>query len=337
MPTTNQRRFAGLCITWDASALSVDPFAPVMPLDGVEPDREAGNSAPTTLHVRASAAAEPLANPAEQGAIPVLFHGKTRCFLDHGALVLWDGASRLRISPDGHLIEAEVHDSSLEHVFHFSSVSVMMALLLALRHHGLFHLHASACTWPDGQTWVIPGESSSGKSTLALAAFASGARWISDDALLLRVTAGTGTIELAGWARLIRLTTRTADAFPALRPLLTPCPAGSARDFELDPRAAFPGLGSALARPPITLIFPRIAEASTSRITPLDNAEAFGRALHACAWVASEHVPRRTEQLDALARLIAGARAFELHASARVLHDPRGAIDELRALLATPA
>jgi len=329
----NTRCFADLRIEWDIGNLPVDPFAPVLPLallESREPDARA-TSAAADLVIVARLTPAPAPSPAAEGALPVIFHGKTRCFLADAELVLWDGASTLRISSDGRRIDAAVHASSLERVFHFSSVTVMMALLLALRHRGLFHLHAAAAQWPDGETWVIPGESNSGKSTLALAAFSAGARWLSDDALLLRAV--DRDVEIVGWARMIRMTAVTADAFPALRPLLTACPPGSARDFEVDPRAAFAGRGQQCVRPPVTLLYPSIASLEHSHVTPLDDAEAFGRTLHACAWVASEHLPRRQEQLDLLARLIDRARAFELHVGTRLLQDPAAAVDEIRQLV----
>lgn len=330
-PTPHSCRFAGLRIDWSTGDLPLDPFAPVMPLALEESHAANLTSAQPDLILTAAARSEPAPSPAAHGATAAIFHGKTTCFVDGDTLVLWDGASTLRIAPDGRRIEASVHASSLANAFHFSSVGVMMALLLALRRHGLYHLHAAAATWPDGETWVIPGESGSGKSTLALAAFASGARFLSDDALLLR--RHERGVELVGWARHVRMTSRTSDAYPELRPLLTPCPAGSAREVEVDPRAAFPGQGLASALPPFTLLFPSIADGEQSRVVPLDRAEAFGRALHACAWVASEHLPGSAEQLELLARLVDGAQTFALHAGSRVLSHPHAAIAELRALV----
>jgi hypothetical protein len=191
----------------------------------------------------------------------------------------------------------------------------------------LTELPAGAC-WPDGETWLVPAESGGGKSTLALALFAAGARWLSDDALLL---CARGTeVEAIGWARMIRMTSRTATAFPALAPLLTRCPEGSARDFEIDPRSAFPALGQASASSPLTLLFPHNAGTASSTVVPLYRAEAFGRVLHACAWVAAEHLPGRQQQLDLLARLVDRARAFEVAVGSRILTDPSAAVAELQ-------
>jgi hypothetical protein len=56
--------------------------------------------------------------------------------------------------------------------------------------------------------------------------------------------------------------------------------------------------------------------------------------LHACAWVASEHVPRRDEQLDVLRRLVAQSRAYELAAGTGLLRDPVAEVGVIRELLA---
>ncbi len=325
-----RRRFAGLDIAWDASALPFDPFESALPLQLTPEDAQLayGTGASTAdLVIRATLATAPAPSPELRGAQAMLFHGTTRCFATGDGLVLWDGASTLRICRDGRQIDAQVHSSSLERAFHFSSVTVMMTLLLALRHHGLFHLHAAAARGPDGRTWLVPGESGSGKSTLALAAFGAGAQWLSDDALLLRTV--DGALEVVGWARMMRMTSLTATAFPALHSLLERCPQGSAREWEVDPRRAFVGRGLTQARAPFTLLFPRITERGVSSIAALDRAEAFGRILHACAWVASEHVPRRQEQLDALTRLIDGAPAFDLALGTDLLREPGAAIAEI--------
>ncbi len=327
-------RFGELEIEWDADALAVDPIAPVLPLllnAREEQDTALLSTRAADLSIHCTLLRAPDTSPADSGATALLYHGPTQCFVtDHG-LVLWDGASTLRILDEGRRIQIDVHPSSIDRPFKFTTATVMMTLLLALRYHGYFHLHASAAQFPDGQTWVVPGESGVGKSTLALAMFSAGARWLSDDALLLR--AAGGEVEIIGWARKIRLTAQTANAYPALRSLCVACPAESLRDFEVDPRAAFEGRGLRATTSQPTLIFPLIADAQDSSAITLNRAEAFGRLLHACAWVANDRIPGRAAQLDLLARLVDGARAFEVSVGPRILTEPLAAVAELRALL----
>jgi hypothetical protein len=328
----NHRRFGELTIAWECRDLSFDVVAAALPLELPTLDEHhAPGSA--TITVRAWSVPEPIEDPTARGATPLLFHVGTRCSFDPSGFFLWDGASRVRVARGGALIEAEVHERSFErsHAY-FASVTMMMALQMALRAHGYFHVHACGATWPDGERWLLPAESDAGKSTLALSVCSSGATFLSDDALVLR-RVGVD-VEALGWLRPMRMTRATAAAFPGLMALATPCPAGSARDFEVDPRVAFPGRGIAAMPSPFTLLFPRIADQEVSSVRALDRAEAFGRLLHACAWVASEHVPRRDEQLDVLRRLVAQSRADELAAGTGLLRDPVAEVGVLRELLA---
>jgi hypothetical protein len=341
-----RRDLAGLRLTWEIGNLPVDPFEPAMPIRleaadlGPESSPESTSAPPAArdddrtapapdIAIRASMAPEPLPSPAQRGGVYVLYHGVARCFLLEGSLVVWDGASTLRVAPDGKSIEARVHASSLESSFTFSSVTVTMALLLALRQHGRFHLHAAAARLPGGETWVIPGDSGCGKSTLALTLFYSGAQWVGDDVLLLRSSGSR--VEAAGWARKVRVSEATATAFPRLASLLTPCPRGSASRWEIDPRRAFPGRGLLSVRLPLTLVFPSVGREGSSTIQPLGRTEALGRILHACAWVASEHLPFGQAQLDLLGRLVDGARCYEVCLGRRLLEEPSAELARIEA------
>ena len=327
MSGSGRRRFADLTIEWDRGDLALDPFGPILPLE-VERPPASDHETPADIVIEGRAVSQATPSPAEHGAEPVLYHGSTQCFRRGQELILWDRASTLTIGGDGQHILAHVHASSIEQPFHFSSVTVMMAVLLALRSHGYFHLHAAGARWSDGQTWLVPGESSSGKSTLALSLFAAGASWLSDDALLLRPE--REGVEAVGWARPIRMTTATAAAFPHLQPMLVRCAAGSDRDYEVDPREAFSGRALVAGGPPLTLGFPRIAGEPHTRVSELDRAEAFGRILHACAWVASEHLPGRAQQLELLGRLVDTARAFDVAVGSRVLTEPDAVVEVIR-------
>jgi hypothetical protein len=50
--------------------------------------------------------------------------------------------------------------------------------------------------------------------------------------------------------------------------------------------------------------------------------------------VASEHLPRREEQLELLGRVVDGARACELAVGTGMLGDPTAEVAAIRALLA---
>jgi hypothetical protein len=149
--------------------------------------------------------------------------------------------------------------------------------------------------------------------------------------LLLR--AAGSDVEVIGWARNIRMTEHTAAAYPRLGPLLAQCPPESQRKYELDPRVAFPGRGMRATTAAPTLIFPLITGEPSCSAAPLSRAEAFGRLLHACAWVTLDRIPHRAAQLDLLTRFVARARAFEVGVGTRILSEPEATVAELRALL----
>ncbi len=343
-----QRRLAGLDLAWDAGNLPVDPFEIAMPLvletadldpgasreaigpaPSDDPDRPAEQAADIVIHAGLTPHALP--DPGRNGATRVLYHGPTYCFLLDGSLLVWDGASMLRIAPDGRSIAARVHASSLDDPFVFAAVAVTMALLLAFRYHGRFHLHAAAARLPGGDGWLMPGNSGSGKSTLSLALYDSGANWLSDDAVLLQPCGSE--VEAAGWARRIHVTDRTAEAFPSLAPHLTPGPPSSKRQWQIDPRRAFSGRGLFSLRSPLTLIVPTVGSDRTSTVRPLARAEALGCILHACAWVACDHLVHRQQQLELLGRLVDRSRCYEISLGRRLLEEPRAELEQIAALI----
>ena len=95
---------------------------------------------------------------ADPGARPVFFHGRVRASERGGAMVLRDGASAVAVSPDGTRIEGRVHASSLAEGGHaFAHVTLLLAVVVALRRRGLFHVHAAALVALDGTRLLVPG------------------------------------------------------------------------------------------------------------------------------------------------------------------------------------
>jgi len=64
----------------------------------------------------------------------------------------------------------------------------LFPLLLLLRTHGLYHLHAAAVLSPGGQICLFPASSRAGKTTLTTALGLAGWRPLADDSVLLRVS-----------------------------------------------------------------------------------------------------------------------------------------------------
>lgn len=92
-----------------------------------------------------------------------------------------DATAGARATPDGAWIggHSENLDHVWQHLFHFTVTHL-------LAHHDRYVLHAAGLVAENGDAYVVLGASGQGKSTLALAAVASGWRLLSDDLVVIR-------------------------------------------------------------------------------------------------------------------------------------------------------
>ena len=248
---------------------------------------------------------------------PSFFQGNVRGFARDGEILILAPAARVTITRDGKGVSAVVDPATLGERG-FVNTTLVVALSLALRHHGLFHLHAGALVRGDGRRVVVLGEGGSGKTTVTLALLDAGSLRLGDDTLFFG--ARGGRVRLFAFPRPFHLGPATACAFPALA---TDAAAGDAKlDVPLD---ALPGRPVAEIDPPDVVLFPRVTGDPTTHVTPLSMAEAFGRALSSCALVVADGLGQKAEQLALLRELLAGARAFELALGADWLAAPEKA------------
>src|SRR5262249_39557977 len=142
----------------------------------------------------------------------------------HGprGLLIWDRTSRVLIPSDGPVtIRAELCAPDRE-VTPGSSIGMLqLALAVALRREGLFHLHAAALIHPSGASVLVAGGSGAGKPTTTLAMLEAGAAYLGDEFLFLRA-APAGAVEVRAFPREFHLGPRTLAAFPRLLPLAGP-------------------------------------------------------------------------------------------------------------------
>jgi hypothetical protein len=258
------------------------------------------------------------ASPAPAGPCR-FFHGVVRCHASGDDLIVWDGASRARVVAGGARIEVEVADATLGDPHRFSQVFLLVALVLALRWRGLFHLHAGALVAPGGRGVLVAGGAGAGKSTLTVALLEQGCDYLGDDAVLLR--AGGGAASVLALPRPFHLGERTAAAFPRLRALLgAALAAGDKR--RLDPAAAWPGRARLAMGPPALILLPEVAPAGPTTTEPVAPAEALGALLESSALVAIDALPGARAQLDALRRLVDGAPALRVRLGRDLLDRP---------------
>lgn len=269
------------------------------------------------------------APPQPRPPTPRLFHhGIVECHADREDLLVWDGASRARVVAGGGLLEADVADASLADGYLFAHVFLLVALILALRWRGLFHLHAGALVAPDGRGILVAGDAGAGKSTLTVALLEAGCDYLGDDAVFVASgAAGGGVLALH---RPFHLAPATAAAFPRLAPLLSErLRTGDKRG--LDPRRAWPGRERDAMADPELILLPRVAGAEKTRIEPVSAGDGLGALIESSTLVVVDGLPSRSDHLAVLARIADGARTLRVESGSDLLDRPadaaRGILD----------
>ena len=223
-----------------------------------------------------------------------------RCYTD-------DGGLRLELS--GAVVQL-VNGSSVAVHVSFAELprlgdpmlgrAASFAVCAALRRYGLFDMHSAGVveTGTDNGVLII-GPSGSGKSTLALQLVTSGWSYLSDDELLLSLTAGV--VEARGFRSFFAVSEAGARLKQCFDPELV---LGSKRTARATPRA---------------LLFTHLNGESRSELSRLTQAETMTRLIRACPWATFDKsiASANLELLSALARQ---ARAFDLSAGRDLLN-----------------
>lgn len=253
------------------------------------------------------------------------FHGKTNAHWSDGTLgkkgdvILTDGVSWIRVSTDGRLIEATVDARSLADGYSFAHTTFFIAVMVALRSHGLFHLHAALVRWQSRGVMVV-GEGGAGKTTSTLALMQAGADWLGDDAVLLCRRRGA-PIALR-IPKPFHVGEATIAAFPRIGPGLGPAYQENNDKRAFDPAAVFDGRALESAAAPSVVLFPEITGAPSTTLTPLTGAETMGMLAVSSAMMMIDGLARVAEQLSILRDLVDDATGYRLALGTDVLEDP---------------
>ena len=193
------------------------------------------------------------------------------------------GATRLRLVIEG------------EGTPPYAAGIVHVALLFALRFHGLYDLHAGAAVF-EGQTVLVVGDSGAGKTTTTLALALPGGRLgglLGDDRVLVRED---DPLTLLAYPRSLHLGPTTRGLFPELPAWPV---AGEAKAEAEIPTGTLTLAGAAVA----AILLPHITDAEETSVTRATAADAFGQLLVSAAIAFVDGVPGRDAHLACLQRL----------------------------------
>jgi len=176
-----------------------------------------------------------------------------------------------------------------------------------LRNRRLYYVHA-AVVEHGGRGILLPGLSQAGKSTLALAFLAAGARFLSDELLAYDASSGRAL----AFPRAVKIRDACVDYFPAWKDAFLG--AGEGRFLPFD------ALGGEIAPHAAVhaIVLPRWSGPyGATELVPASP----GQALLELAASSLNFGTHRVQSLDFLSDLVAGARAFRL-----AWREPHGAV-----------
>ena len=264
-----------------------------------------------------------------------LRYGPLRGFALDGWRYFTDYLSYLIIPPGARVIQGHISEETLRENGErfFVNLLLTVALFEALRHHGLFFLHAAALESPEPEGYLFPGNAYSGKTSLTLALIRQGFRYLSDDTVFLRpVPEG---LEVLPWIRPFHIPSEVIPLYPELSHL-----AGRPDSFpghskkDLSPEECYPDQRLPRLLNPRWLFFPILTSEPESRAEPLTSAQALPLLLPQSLAVMFDR-KLAPDHLQALKRLLSSARSFRLFSGADLKSDAsrlREILDHARAI-----
>lgn len=184
------------------------------------------------------------------------------------------GGSHLHVDPERGRSTGHLHPDFWTLSPPYQRAFLFLPFLAHLSAHGLFAIHANGLVH-QRTGYLIAADSHGGKTTLTLSLLRAGWRYVSDDTVLLRESAGG--VEALGFRRGFACDGATLRRFPELDRAGAP---HAWKDGKLlfDVAPVYPRRRSPLCRPRI-LLFPSIRHAPETILEPLPPSEAMGRLL----------------------------------------------------------
>lgn len=272
-------------------------------------------------------------SPALRGLSWTCVFSQAKGFTAPGRIELWEGSSLVVGRLNGSSVEVSVGPESDLHFV--GGVMLFAATALALRAHGLFHLHAACVDVPGLGTVLIVGESGSGKTTLALGMAALGGSLVSDDVVFLS-RGEHDAAEVWGWPADMHLGPATLDVFPQLAKAAYR-PVSDGRDKRAVPLSALIPPWLPCARHPSVVLFPCIGPVTVSNLTVLEPGETVARLIPQSGLALVPGAARAQEHLALLADIANGAVGLAATLGPDALPLGSTLMDQLRAAVGRPA
>jgi hypothetical protein len=190
----------------------------------------------------------------------------------------------------------------------YSMLTVSAALLLAGLGRAL--VHAAAVVAPDGGAWLLAGDARSGKSTTCATLASAEWGYLSDDQVVL--TGREDGVEVEGW----------------LRPFHLDGDGGGKRREVAPAEVGLAGWRRSACLAGV--IFPTVAPAEPTLLTPLPAADALARLMRQTPWLLA-YRPTAAAVLALLTRAVAGG-AFSLRLGRDTYGDPARLVASLGTL-----
>jgi hypothetical protein len=258
---------------------------------------------------------EPLANLGRERA-RVFFVGPFNAHVtddasgsrDSSGLVLRAPGATIRIaSSDGSVVAVATREM-LERDAEAMERALFVALAIALRAHGRFHLHAGAVALENGRTVLILGASGAGKTTTTLALAAAGANPLGDDTLFVW-RSPTG-LRLASLRGRFHVGSHTQGIFPSFAPFLGEPLAPGSDKRSLDAARAFAERMLTDMAAPSVILCPVVRATEATRIERADRVRATSALIESSALIAVPGVTRTQEQWHMLEELLDAAKVY---------------------------
>jgi len=251
-----------------------------------------------------------------------LHYGALRGFALDGWRYFTDYLSYLIIEPGHELVQGYLCEDSLRENGERVFVNLLFTITLfeALRHQGLFFLHAAGLLSPEQEGYLFAANAYSGKTSITLALLQQGFRYLSDDTVFLR-RAPEG-IEVLPWARAFHVPAELSQVYPELKKLADrpdSIPFHSKKELPLD--QCYPGRQTPRLLNPAWLFFPAITAEPHSRLVPLGSGQALPLLLPQSLAVMFDR-EHAADHLQALKQLLATARSFRLLSGTDIKADP---------------